>query len=82
MSGDGVVYFAVRDDLEHLNQVKIGYSEHLMMRMSQLGAAVILTIPGTPATERAFHERFVHLRVKGEWFHNAGLLRKLLQVMS
>lgn len=59
----GVVYFARIGDL-----IKIGYTTNLRQRMSDLGAKVLATMPGTMATEKAVHAKFGPLWERGELF--------------
>jgi hypothetical protein len=54
--------------------IKIGYSRKPKSRLSQLQSAfpetlrMLGVIPGDKAKERALHDRFDGIRVKGEWF--------------
>lgn len=65
----GLVYFLECDD-----RVKIGYTTNLKERLKNFRTTliddfeVILTVPGTTALERHFHQRFDAYRIKGEWF--------------
>ena len=59
------VYFAQR---RAGGLVKIGWSRSVKVRMGAVRANVIGAIPGERETERALHERFAHLRTRGEWF--------------
>lgn len=68
------VYFAERDGL-----IKIGQSNHPAVRAGQLGARLLLSIPGDGRTEAALHLAFAHLRVAGEWFTPAPELRRLIE---
>ncbi len=58
------VYFMRRERL-----IKIGYTNNLRRRSNALGAYVLATIPGGPATEARMHDTFRDLRDHGEWFH-------------
>lgn len=58
--------------------VKIGFTTktpRVRMHELQCGNHEVLTLllcmPGTAATERAFHRMFAHLLVRGEWFRPA-----------
>lgn len=61
----GYVYFIKRGSL-----VKIGWSRNPEKRCAQLGGggALLATMPGYMADEKAMHRRFDQLRVEGEWF--------------
>jgi len=59
------VYFAQR---RKNGLIKIGYSRSVPNRMSALGAKLIGAVHGNRSTEIKIHERFAHLRVRGEWF--------------
>lgn len=54
--------------------VKIGFSSQINTRLGTLQTAnpermeLLLVIPGTPQTERFFHELFSEFRIRGEWF--------------
>lgn len=61
---DRFVYFAERDGL-----IKIGCSALPRSRTRNLGAHLIITIPGDFALERALHHRFAGSQAHGEWFH-------------
>lgn len=61
---DPKVYF-----LRFGDRVKIGYTGNLAQRLRALPHDELLgTIPGDESTEWDLHERFAHLRIKGEWF--------------
>lgn len=57
--------------------IKIGIARELANRLSmlQIGCPydidVVATMPGNRAAEAALHERFAHLRERGEWFREA-----------
>ncbi|MFJ4418262.1 hypothetical protein [Streptomyces sp. NPDC088925] len=57
------VYFMRREKL-----IKIGYSNSPERRASQLGAKILVTVPGGPEQERAFHVVYRALNAGGEWF--------------
>lgn len=59
-----LVYFMRRESL-----IKIGYSCQVKRRATDLGAAVLATVPGGPSTEAQMHRRFHELRQHGEWFY-------------
>lgn len=76
MSAQGFVYFVRGGD-----RVKIGWSRKVALRVSQLQTAsaeqleLLGEMPGTLDTERALHDTFAPLRVRGEWFRaEVGLL--------
>jgi hypothetical protein len=48
--------------------IKIGWSRSVETRMAAVRAKVVGAIPGERKVEKALHERFAHLRVRGEWF--------------
>lgn len=58
------VYFAERDGL-----VKIGYSADVERRMRQLGARLLLVLPGGESIESWMHRQFAAYNAHGEWFH-------------
>lgn len=62
------VYFARR---EGNGLIKIGWSANVPNRMIALKAKLIGAVPGDEDDEKSLHERFAHLRVKGEWFKPA-----------
>lgn len=62
-TADSFVYFIQRERL-----IKIGFSVDPIRRAADLGGAVLATIPGGRAVERQTHQRFAHLRDRGEWF--------------
>lgn len=55
--------------------VKIGTAIDVAQRIAELQIAhyveliLVRTIPGNRAHERALHDRFEHLHIRGEWFH-------------
>lgn len=67
--GKGRVYFMADGE-----EVKIGFSIHPPKRMAQIQLSrtgelkILLAIPGTPDDEQQMHDRFAHLRIRGEWF--------------
>ncbi len=78
------VYFIQARMLGH---VKIGMSDDAAKRLRdlQVGSPDELFVRGVLLTEdperleRDFHERFAHLRIRGEWFRNSPELEKLMQ---
>lgn len=76
---DGEVYFIRRHD-----EIKIGYSTNVESRMRQFRTAttepihLVLTIAGTLALERYFHNKFQHLHVAREWFSFRDELRDFI----
>jgi hypothetical protein len=75
------VYFI--EDAER-GAIKIGVARWPKSRLQllQVGAsrplALIATIAGEEETERAWHSRFAHLRLRGEWFRDAPELRQAI----
>ncbi len=65
----GCVYF-ITDGVA----IKIGYTTYFDNRFRQLQAAnhvkleILAVLPGKHEDEKAFHRRFSHLRIRGEWF--------------
>ncbi|MYL97038.1 hypothetical protein GR702_04530 [Novosphingobium sp. FGD1] len=72
-ASEGRVYFIG----SRTGPIKIGYSKNPASRLRELriGSHVELNVlasrPGTLADEWALHERFSHLRLRGEWFDRA-----------
>lgn len=66
---NGRVYFIECGDF-----IKIGFSEAVEQRLEALQAStpyelvLLMSIPGTPDTERELHSRFADHRHKREWF--------------
>jgi predicted DNA-binding transcriptional regulator AlpA len=59
-AGQGAIKIGIaRDPRKRLFELQVGTSDELR---------ILHTIPGTEDTERALHERFAHLRLRGEWF--------------
>jgi hypothetical protein len=64
------------------NTVKIGKTDNLQKRLSQLQTAsdsclvVILTLPGNIEKERELHVRFSDYRLNGEWFTFADEIKR------
>jgi hypothetical protein len=78
----GWVYFIICMDAE---RCKIGFTKgdvHKRLKSLQTGSASELILiakhPGTPETERALHDKFAHLRLRGEWFDLTDELRAYL----
>lgn len=65
----GVVYF-----IERGTEIKIGFTNNLAKRLTNLRTGttepmtVLLTVPGVPALERHFHEKFAEHHIAREWF--------------
>lgn len=63
------VYFIQAGDA-----VKIGFSETVTKRFAGIQSnhpaelELLGTVPASADTERAYHERFAHLRIRGEWY--------------
>jgi len=66
---NAVVYFVRSGDF-----IKIGTAGKPAKRMAELRTSspvkltLLLTIPGGLSVEKALHQRFAELRVRGEWF--------------
>lgn len=63
----GLIYY-----LRVADQIKIGYTADLPTRMKSYPpmAELLATHPGTRATERQMHQKFVtHRAARNEWFH-------------
>jgi hypothetical protein len=66
-----VIYF-VRAGVK--GPIKIGRTDQLSQRVQGLQVAhyeeltLLAVEPGSRAVERALHQRFDHLRLRGEWF--------------
>jgi hypothetical protein len=85
--GDPVVYFVTSDDVQD-HPIKIGFSRRdvQMRRLQQLNRGfpyelhVLATIKVAGLSdERAWHERFAHLRLRGEWFKRDESLLKAIR---
>jgi len=69
------------------NRIKIGRSSHPNRRLQQLktGSAndleIVATLPGGE-NESVLHDRFRHLRIKGEWFSYSSELKNYIQSLS
>lgn len=78
----GWVYFIRNGDT-----VKIGYSANPEKRMAQLqtGAAhkleLLGQVPGTPLTERMYHQRFSNVHIRGEMFELDGPIRAAIEAI-
>jgi hypothetical protein len=65
-----MIYF-----IETVGMVKIGHSTNPKRRLAMLATgcpthcSLIGVTNGGPEEEKALHERFAHLRVRGEWFN-------------
>lgn len=81
----GTVYFirAIND----LGPVKIGFSTEPDGRLSTLQTShhgelkIIAAIEGTREDERALHERFASVRMRGEWFRVVGKFKQYLRAL-
>lgn len=65
----GWIYF-----LRWQDQIKIGYTTNIERRLSEYapGAELVALHPGTPQTERGYHQRFGKHRIGGrEWYRPA-----------
>jgi hypothetical protein len=78
----GWVYFIICMDAP---RCKIGFTKgdvYKRLKSLQTGSSSELILiakhPGTPETERAVHEKFAHLRLRGEWFDLTDELRAYL----
>jgi hypothetical protein len=64
--------------------VKIGYAQHVPARFGNLQTAhaeellLLGVLSGTEAKERELHDRFSHLRVRGEWFRYTPEIQEFL----
>lgn len=73
--GIGFIYFLSANFPDY--PIKIGFSSHAVMRMSQLQTYCPYTIiilgmmSGTTRDERALHRRFARYHIRGEWFERA-----------
>lgn len=71
VANPGFVYF-IRAG--RTNAVKIGYASNVESRLRELQCAnasplhLLGFMPGTLEDEWAWHERFAHCRIRGEWF--------------
>lgn len=76
----GYVYF-----IRQGGWVKIGYSKDPESRLRDLQVAsptklkLLRAEPGSPESERSYHDRFAALRGSGEWFMLLGELRDMLK---
>ena len=80
----GFVYFIENHDKSF---VKIGYSQDVLQRFSQLGVLmprlrVIGYVPGDRAYEHKLHVKFSHLRENGEWFRFSEEVRIFIQSLT
>lgn len=56
--------------IQFSDRVKIGFTENLARRLSELPYDRVLAVtPGSLTKERQFHRKFRDLHVKGDWFH-------------
>ena len=83
-SPDGWCYVYVLQDGGH---VKIGRTCDPDLRIADLQTAhhrpltLVCAVPAHAALERALHERFAHLKQKGEWFTLDAELTSFIDVM-
>ena len=83
----GHVYFA---ETECGTYIKIGFSTQVRIRITTLGTLrpgnfqlrLIGTMPGSEATERWLHGKFVAYRDNGEWFRSTSELRNFIAVLG
>jgi hypothetical protein len=69
--------------------IKIGYSNHIPRRMSELGTLrpsafsfrLVGSFPGSLATEQWLHRRFDGIRDSGEWFRATPELRHFITTL-
>lgn len=79
------VYF-VRRESDGL--IKIGFSNSVVDRVRHLSGElrtridILATISGGAALEASLHERFAHLRVRGEWFRPEGALAEYMNELT
>lgn len=65
--------------------IKIGKARDVQRRVDEIKAGnpyelrVLAVMPGGRAEERELHERFAHLRLRGEWFRPAAELRDFVK---
>ncbi len=71
----GHVYFARGPN----GTIKIGFTSDLGRRMSELGAEVVATVPGSIALEYAIHDLFREDRIHGEWFRPSRALLAFIE---
>ncbi len=73
------VYFAQR---LRGGLIKIGHSRSVHLRMNSLSAKLIGAVKGGRKEEKMFHERFAHLRVRGEWFRSGDDLLSFIRTKA
>lgn len=84
MTVNYVYFIATRDR----SMVKIGFSRSPQKRLRELAAAspvlldLLATAPGRECDERALHERFLSLHVRGEWFNASPELMNVVCAIS
>jgi hypothetical protein len=70
--------------IESGDNVKIGWSQDVSRRMMELqianpvGLKLLGTVPGTKKDEFAYHAKFAHLNVTGEWFKKSDEILAIL----
>lgn len=78
----GQVYF-----ISNGAAIKIGWSGAPKLRLQTLQGSshqpltILATFDGTKSDERALHERFAHLRLKGEWFRSEASLLAFIEML-
>lgn len=80
------VYFV---EAEGFNSIKIGWTAgppKMRLDMLQTGCPaplrILAAIPGTEAKEQAIHDKFAHIRQRGEWFEATTELRDYIKNLS
>ena len=73
------VYFAQRKNDE---LIKIGYSGSVVLRLRELKAKLIGSMPGSREAEKSLHAKFAHLHVIGEWFRPGNDLMKFIRTKA
>ena len=80
----GFVYFMRIDGKGH---VKIGFSKDPIKRLNGFGTStpgtpqIVGFMPGTVATEKKLHKKYMSLHVKGEWFRCKGALKDFVETL-
>jgi hypothetical protein len=69
----------------HTGAIKIGSARFPEVRLKELQTGtsaelrLLSAVPGGQALERDLHERFAHLRIRGEWFLNSPEIRSCMR---
>lgn len=77
------VYFVKQDDF-----VKIGYATDFDKRLSSLQTAsphtleALALIPGYKDVEKFFHDKFKHLKHRGEWYKIDDSLMECIKMLN